>query len=774
METVVRTRRSRRHGRRVLRITTFGGFAIARGDTRVLGAAAQPRRMALLAMIARAGPRGIGRDRLQSTLWPEAEDEQGRHALKQALYALRRDADSGELFLGTHDVRLNPDEARCDATEFEDLLRRREHERAVALVSGPFLDGFRLSAVPEFEFWMEAERRSLDDALADALQSLAHAARERGDPQAAGRWYRRLTALDPLNAVRTVNLMRALLDAGDHAGALQQARIYEGLVAQALDVPADERVLALVRQIRAGGVTPPIALPAQPTPMPSATAARIEVVPAIRSPDVPNSVTATSSAPTTQPLIAETPGLSVAVFPFLGIAAEGDTGFVSDSLTEELISELGRLHDMRVLGRSSGATGDAAPDLVTLGARHSVNAVLEGSVRRTGDLVRVIARLLAVPDGFVLWTERYDRRLSDLLALENDLARTIAEAVECVLRRAAGLPHAPSARQRADDLYAAGMRAWTPQGAGLGQGLDQFRQAVAIDPGHARAHAALAESYTQLAFYGFLPPRRAAELVDASSREAMHLDPSIAESHVARGTCLLWVERDFEAGTRELERALQLDPTCVVAHARLAFVRLCHDGSVEAERATARRAATIVGATGLSRVMYGQQLLAAGRYDEAIEALHASIDIESPSFLAYHWLSAAYVQKGMGAEAVAAAVAEASLSDRHPWSLLSLVTACALAGQRRRAETLLATLLARAATDWVQSSVLGLAHASLGDIDAGMGLLERAVDEHDPSMMMVRSFPMFVPFHSHPRFRPLLRVAGWRDWDTAEFRIPTA
>jgi DNA-binding SARP family transcriptional activator len=108
----------------VLRLKAFGGLALERGDDRVLGAAAQPRRMALLAMIARAGSRGVSRDRLQSILWPEADEEHGRHALKQALYALRRDADAGELFLGPRELRLNLDEVRCDVVEFDDLFRR--------------------------------------------------------------------------------------------------------------------------------------------------------------------------------------------------------------------------------------------------------------------------------------------------------------------------------------------------------------------------------------------------------------------------------------------------------------------------------------------------------------------------------------------------------------------------------------------------------------------------------------------------------------------------
>ena len=721
----------------------------------MLGAAAQPRRMALLAMIARAGSRGVSRDRLQSILWPEADDEQGRHALKQALYALRRDADAGELFLGPRELRLNLDEVRCDVVEFDDLFRRNEYERAVALCVGPFLDGFRLPAVPEFESWMEDERRALEETLATALGQLARTALASDDPAAAVRWSRRLAALEPLNARFTVDLMNALLAAGDRTGALQQARIYEGLIAQELDLPPDETVATLAARIREGRVVP--------------AEREREQTPAVSAPTATAADTS-SLPPSPSPA---TPALSVAVLPFNAISADADAECLADGLAEELISALGRMHELRVVARLTRAQlRDEAPDLADIGARFRVTAVLEGSVRRAGGDVRVTARLRRVRDGVMLWTERYDRRVDDVLVFEDELARAIAEAVESALRQEAGMPRAPTARDRADELYALGMRAWTPQGAGLGQGLEQFRQATAIDPGHARAHAALAESYTQLAFYGFLPARRAAVLAVAASQTAMRLAPEIAESHVARGTCLLWVDRDFVAGTKALERALELDPVSVVAQARLAFVRLCHDGPVDTERAVAQRAATGIGATGLSRVMYGQQLLAAGRYDAAIDALHAAIDIEAPSFLAYHWLSAAYVQKGMAAEAVAAAVAEASLSDRHPWALESLVVACAAAGQRRRAETLLATLTSRAATGYVQASVLGLAHAALGDVEAGMSFLERALDEHDPSMMMLRTFPMFAVFRRHARYRALLRLAGWRDWDTAEFRVP--
>lgn len=775
----------------MLEIRALGGLAVEREGRRLLGAAAQPRRLALLAMIARAGPRGIARDRLQSTLWPESDDESGRHALKQALYALRRDAGAGELFLGTREIQLNPDEVRCDVVEFEELVRRGELERAAARYEGAFLDGFRLSAVPEFENWMEDERLALERTLIAALTRLAATARQRRDVTQLVQWMRRRAALEPLNARVTLELMQALLDAGDQTAALQQARIYEALVAQALDMPPDATVLALVRDIREGRAA--VATPASVAtilPTPSAVASTLPPEPnaPAQPPNASQSngtavLPASDSAPhiargTTPAQVAHTPSvrdrstLTISLTTFAAIPDDAAVRAFRDGLREELLSAFARIAGLRVIGRATPASNESVGSTPTVAlSAESSTAILEGSVRVADDRVRVTARLLD-PDGGVAWSERFDRPMSNAIALQDELSASIAEACERALRESAGLPRAPSARERADELYAAGMRAWTPQGAGLGQGLEQFRQAVAIDPSHARAHAALAESYTQLAFFGFFPARRAAVLVDAESKEAMRLAPDLAESHLARGTSLLWVEREFEEGITELVRALEINPTLIVAQARLAFVQLCHDGPLDTGRDVALRAATAVGASGLSRVMYGQQLLAAGRIDDAIEALHAAIDIEAPSFLAYHWLCAAYVESGRGSEAVAAAVAEASLSDRHPWSLTSLVIASALAGQRRRAETLLATLESRAATSYVQSSQLGLARAALGDLDGGMAHLERAVDEHDPSMMMVRTFPMFAPFRAHPRFRALLRTAGWRDWDTAEFRVP--
>jgi TolB-like protein/DNA-binding SARP family transcriptional activator/Tfp pilus assembly protein PilF len=743
----------------------LGGLAVLRGDARVVGAAAQPRRLALLAMVARSGTRGISRDRLLEMLWPDADEEQGRNVLKQALYALRRDTDARELFLGSREIRLNTDEVDCDVVEFEQRIRDGDRVRAVALYEGPFLDGFRLSAAPAFELWMEEERTQLARTYADALEHLAATASASGDVAAAVGWSRRLAALEPLNARFAVGLMRALLAAGDRQGALQQARIHEALLDQELELPPDRDVVELARRIREDEIVvtaPPRAIPiAHPAPSPQAPA------PAVPAPAL--ALTAVAAAPSLAVLAAAAtdappaPAMSVAVLPFTCMSSDVEVEHLCHGLTEELIHALVRGSDLRVPGRTaSQAFAGHDVDLRDVGARLGVASLVEGSIRRSGDRIRVTARLIAARDGATRWNDRYDRRTDDLLALQDEIANAIAAQVDRVLRGAAGLPAAPTPRALADALHAQGREHWHHRGADVSRSLDCFRQAIAIDPDHGRAHAGLADAYMQLAFYGYLPARRAATLGHTAALRAVELEPLLAETHSTLGASLATFARDIPAARAELEHAIRLDDADATTRYRIAFLFLCAEGDEEAALPHARHAARLDGAATHAGVMLGMHLYATRRYDEAIDALHTAIDVEAPSFLAYHWLSATYIQQGDAASAVAAAVAEASISERHPWALANLAIACTKAGQRKRAEAMLAGLRAREAQSYVQSTLIALVLGAMGDIEGGVEQLGRSVDSHDPALLMLRTFPMFDCYRDHPSYPALLQRAGWR------------
>lgn len=236
----------------VIRIQTLGSLAV-RGDdgSPLTGAAAQPRRMAILALLARAGERGVSRDKLLALLWPDAEGERASRTLAQAIYALRKDLGHEDAIAGARDLRLDPATVASDVGEFASALSRGDNARAVEMYGGPFLDAFVVSGADEFMRWVDAERVALARDYARALESIARETFATGDFAASVEWWRKLAALEPLNARLTIGLMEALTALGDRVGAIRQARIYEALVEQELDLPPDREVAALAERLRA-------------------------------------------------------------------------------------------------------------------------------------------------------------------------------------------------------------------------------------------------------------------------------------------------------------------------------------------------------------------------------------------------------------------------------------------------------------------------------------------------------------------------------------------
>ena len=233
----------------MLRLTTFGGLSLESDAGDVTGAAHQRRRLALLALLAVAGRRGLTRDKLLGLLWTETDEARGRSALSQALYALRKDT-VDDLVQGNETLSLNAAVISSDVAEFEAALARDDHERVAALHSAPFLDGVFLSDAVAFEHWVDAQRRHFADAAERALEQLATDADARGDHAAAARWWRRFTALDPLRTRGVVGLMSALAAHGDRPGALRHAETYARLVREELDAQPSEVVQTLTEGLR--------------------------------------------------------------------------------------------------------------------------------------------------------------------------------------------------------------------------------------------------------------------------------------------------------------------------------------------------------------------------------------------------------------------------------------------------------------------------------------------------------------------------------------------
>lgn len=372
----------------MLRLRTLGGAVLESGGAALAGAAGQRKSLALLALL--APDRGVSRDKVLAYLWPEAEPDRAGHRLTQLLYALRRDLKAEELFLGSNELRLNADLIGSDVQEFSSARRAGELERAVSLYGGPFLDGFFLSGAPEFERWVENERAGLAGDYAEALETLAADAAAQGDPRRAAQWWRRLAEQDPLSSRVTVHLMSALAAAGSRAAALDQAREYEALVRDELGAAPNPAVLALAAQLRQ-------------RPRESAVGSQA----------------------------APRPAVFVAVLPFANLSAVPTNEFFAEGLADELAAALARIDGVRVAARTSAQAfrgGDL--DAKEIGRRLGVHALLEGSVRQAAGRVRVTAQLVDASDGCHLWSERYEREVADVFAVQDELTGAIVSGAQ--------------------------------------------------------------------------------------------------------------------------------------------------------------------------------------------------------------------------------------------------------------------------------------------------------------------------------------------------------
>ena len=383
---------------RVLRLLTFGGLSV-HGDAGPLsGAAAQPRRLAVLALVARGGRRGAPRAKLLALLWPDAAEDQGRRVLAQALYALRRDLDCPEPIHGTQELRLNPEAIWCDVAQFDEALARGDAAGATTLHVGPFLDGFRLPSAPEFERWVDDERTAIRHRFHDALEQLARDAEAAGAFDRAAAWWRRRAADDPLNARVVVSMMRALAAAGDRNGALRHAGIFEALLAEELELPPDRAVLELAETLRR-----------EPTASPARSASA--------RPDASSRAT-------------------IAVLPFADLGAsdgEHESRRWRDGLAEELLGALATEPGLRIAARSASFAFGHSPDLAALGTALGVSHAIEGSVRLGPASVRVHARLVEVANGRALWSERIEHALDDPHSAQDAIAAALAARVRVTL-----------------------------------------------------------------------------------------------------------------------------------------------------------------------------------------------------------------------------------------------------------------------------------------------------------------------------------------------------
>ena len=713
----------------MLRIHTFGGCHVERDEAMLDTLATQRKALALLALLAAAGRRGVSRDTVLGYLWPESDEERARTSLKQLVHSIRSHLGDPDLLVSSAGLRLNPERITSDVAEFRKAVARGDEERAARLYAGPFLEGFYVKGADEFERWAAAERGALGQEFARVLEAIADQAAARGDARAAVVWWRRLAAVEPLSGRVAIGLMRALDTAGERAAAIRHARIYEQLASEELGGVSDQSVSELAAELMQAPAAARTSSGAAPA--------------AIREPS--------DQAPPGQSQ------QSIAVLPFVNSSGEsGDEPF-SDGLTDELITAISRVPGLTVTGRTSVfALKGSGVDVRAIGEKLGVARILEGSVRRAGERLKISARLINAADAKVLWSATYDRPTGEIFAVQEEIAHATAEALRARLGARGGLLGRHAADLGAYELYLKGRYIVNMRSGGdrLVQAVRYFEQAVARDPGFAPAYAGLSDVYALLAVIAY---RRAHDVFPkalAAARKALALDDTLAEAHTSLAHALFVYDYEWVAAERAFRRALTLEPGYTFA--RIAFA-ICLQDQARFQEAIdeleiARAADPL--ALHVSAVL-GRVYVNARNPDRAIPVLLEALELAPELDLVHQQLGHAYLQTGSTEEAIRAFQRAAELSGVR--DAAHLAYAYAVTGSHTQAQTIVEALLHPREHHNILPFHVAMVYAGLGDNDEAFEWLDRGYAERASFMDGVKITPAFDALHDDARWAALLR-----------------
>jgi len=456
-------------------------------------------------------------------------------------------------------------------------------------------------------------------------------------------------------------------------------------------------------------------------------------------------------------------GESIAVLPFANLSGDPEFEYFSEGIAEEIINALTQLSGLHVAARTSSfAFRGPAFDLAEVGSKLKVATVLEGSVRKAGNRLRISAQLVKVGDGYHLWSERYDREMTDVFAIQDEIAKAIASRLQVTLG-GEGMPLVMPATGNLDayHLYLKGRYYLAQRGLGLKKALECFDQALALDPNYALAYTGLADACTVLAQYGLALPNLLRPKARAAVQRALELAPDLAEAYCASGALGFICDWDWPRAARDLRRAVELNPRYVAARQWLSYYLVFIEGRLEEGVAQARRAVELDPLAPLLVMQLGMTLMGAGRYEEAAAPLKRAGDLAPTMFLPTIHLGLLYNHLGRSKEAIAPLEVAVAASGRHPWTLSALAVCYSSLGKLAEVDAIGDELLARARREYVQSSTLAIIMASLGRVDAAFEFLDRACDEHDGILVYSKRYPFFSLLQNDPRMQRVYRRIGF-------------
>jgi len=465
----------------------------------------------------------------------------------------------------------------------------------------------------------------------------------------------------------------------------------------------------------------------------------------------------------------ELPQKSIAVLPFDNLSRDPDNAFFAEGVQDEILTRLAKVADLKVIARTSTQRFKSAPEnLPDIAKQLGALNILEGSVQKVNDQVRVNVQLINALTNAHLWADIYDRKLTDIFAVESDIAKTIADTLQAKLTGSekTAISKTPTTNPEAYELYLKGRFFWDKRtGADLQTAIQYFNQAIAKDPTYALAYAGLADAYALLTAYGASSIADSFPQAKAAARKALELDGSLAEAHTSLGQVLLFYDLDFQAAANEFQRAIALNPNYATAHHWYGNGPPTVVGDFDTAIAELKRAQQLDPLSLIINADLGVTFFLARRYDEAITQLRKTIEME-PHFYYAHWnLGQALELKGQLMEALAEYKKAAELNE-DPLIVALVARAYAKLGQRDEALKRLEELQQAATRRYVPNYAFALVYAALGDKAKAMDWLEHAYRDHvGPELVLIKVDPMLDPLRGDARFEALAeKIVPERDF----------
>jgi len=453
------------------------------------------------------------------------------------------------------------------------------------------------------------------------------------------------------------------------------------------------------------------------------------------------------------------PQKSIAVLPFDNLSRDPDNAYFCEGVQDEILTRLAKVADLKVISRTSTQHFKSAPeDLPQIAKQLGVAHILEGSVQKANDQVRVNVQLVNGLTDAHLWADTYDRKLNDIFVVESEIAKTIADTLQAKLTGSEqqAIAARPTVNPEAHQLYLKGRFFWNKRtGNDLKKSIDYFQQAIAADPTYALAYAGLADAYAFLPGYTAGSPQDSYPKSIAAAKKALELDDTLAEAHTALAIATWLYDFDFSQANREFQRAIELNPNYAIAHQQYGNILLSALGRFDEAIAEAKRAVELDPLSLVINSDLGVDYFFARRYDEAITQLRKTLEMDPGYYYGYVNLGQALDLKGARDAAIAEYQKARALND-DPYILGLLARSYGLSGNKTEAEKILNQLKELSQQRYVAAYTFALTYLGLGNIEEALRWLEQAYQNRAGNDIgWIRVDPLLDPLRGDPRFEAL-------------------